>query len=131
LHDLGLQKSAALVVMPYGWQAVSGNAAVSPILSKLYQESDLFRSATVALINPETARTRGLREGAVATLQTRGGEMHLRISVDATVMPGVVHVAVGPQGNHETIRMPVADNILAICSTSNDGSWRVTPVLET
>ncbi len=131
MHELGVQKNTAeLVVMPYGWQAVSGNAAVSPILSKLYQESDLFRSGTIGLINPETARRRGLRDGANASVRTPGGKMQLRISLDETVMPGVVHVAVGPGVCDDTIRMP-ADTILAICGVHDDGSWRVTPVLET
>jgi hypothetical protein len=70
-------------------------APLSPLMSKLYQESNLRLAANHAALNPATARACGVGEGARAILQTRGGSAQIEISLDSGVPPGVVKVAAG------------------------------------
>jgi hypothetical protein len=70
-------------------------APLSPLMSKLYQESNLRLSPNHAVLNPVTARACGVAEGARAILQTRCGNAQIEISIDSGVPPGVVKVAAG------------------------------------
>jgi hypothetical protein len=70
-------------------------APLSPLMSKLYQESNLRLSPNHALLNPVTARACGVAEGARAILQTRCGSAQIEISLDSGLPPGVVKVAAG------------------------------------
>jgi anaerobic selenocysteine-containing dehydrogenase len=70
-------------------------APLSPLMSKLYQESNLRLSPNHAVLNPVTARACGVAEGARAILQTRCGSAQIEISLDSGVPPGVVKVAAG------------------------------------
>jgi anaerobic selenocysteine-containing dehydrogenase len=70
-------------------------APLSPLMSKLYQESNLRLAANHAVLNPVTARACGVAEGARAILQTRCGSAQIEISLDSGVPPGVVKVAAG------------------------------------
>jgi hypothetical protein len=71
-------------------------APLSPLLSKLYQESNLRLAANHAVLNPVTARACGVEEGMRAILQTRCGSAQIEVSLDSGVPPGVVQVAAGP-----------------------------------
>jgi anaerobic selenocysteine-containing dehydrogenase len=71
-------------------------APLSPLMSKLYQESNLRLAANHAVLHPVTARACGVLEGARAILQTRCGSAQIEISLDSGVPPGVVKVAAGP-----------------------------------
>jgi len=70
-------------------------APLSPLMSKLYQESNLRLSPNHAVLNPVTARACGVGDGARAILQTRCGSAQIEISIDSGVPPGVVKVAAG------------------------------------
>src|ERR1035437_10185052 len=70
-------------------------APLSPLMSKLYQESNLRLAANQAVLNPVTARACGVAKGARAILQTRCGSAQIEISLDSGVPPGVVKVAAG------------------------------------
>ncbi len=70
-------------------------APLSPLMSKLYQESNLRLAANHAALNPVTARACGVADGARAILQTRCGSAQIEISLDSGVPPGVVKVAAG------------------------------------
>jgi anaerobic selenocysteine-containing dehydrogenase len=70
-------------------------APLSPLMSKLYQESNLRLAANHAALNPATARACGVKEGARAILQTRCGSSRIEVSLDSGVPPGVVKVAAG------------------------------------
>jgi len=69
---------------------------VSPLVTKLYQESGLRRRAGTVAINPETARELGLTRGARARLETRVGVAKVRIELDHGVMPDLVALEIGP-----------------------------------
>ena len=75
-----------------------GSAApVSPILSKLHQESNLRLGPHQAALHPETARACGVADGGRATLETRHGKCAIEVTIDSGIPPGVVQVAARPE----------------------------------
>lgn len=117
-----------LVLMPFGWRGAVGNGQVAPVMSKLYQESGLRDLANQAFINPDTGSAIGLVDGEPAMLKTPRGAMTVEMQFDPAVMPGVIHVAIGPAPNGTESAQKLEENILAICQIENDSTWRVTPV---
>jgi anaerobic selenocysteine-containing dehydrogenase len=113
--------------MPFGWRGAVGNGQVSPVMSKLYQESGLRNLANQAFINPDTGSANGLVDGAPALLKTPRGAVTAKMQFDPAVMPGVIHVAIGPAPNGTESAQKLEENILAICRIENDSTWRVTP----
>jgi len=69
----------------------------SPLMTKLYQESGLRLPGNAAVVNPETARVHGFKNGGRATVDGLGGgfavQVAVQLIVDPAVMPGVVEVA--------------------------------------
>jgi anaerobic selenocysteine-containing dehydrogenase len=116
-----------LVLMPFGWRGAVGNGQLSPVMSKLYQESGLRDLANSAVVNPETANACGLLNGDHVRIRTSLGSIETEIHFDPAVMPGVVHVAVGPARNGSGNDGKIIENILAICNLDHDATWRVTP----
>ncbi len=119
--------ASSLLLMPFGWRGAVGNGQISPLLSKIYQESELREAANQAFINPDTARAHGIAEEGPARLQTSTGVMRVRLHFDAAVQPGVVQVAVAPLPNGAAGVNGTEENVLALCALQEDGSWRVTP----
>jgi hypothetical protein len=64
----------------------------SPILSKLYQESNLRLGPNRVALHPSC----GIDEGARATFQTSLGKCPVTVTLDAGVPPGLVQVAASP-----------------------------------
>jgi anaerobic selenocysteine-containing dehydrogenase len=73
--------------------AVLAEAPTSPLLSKIYQESNLKLGPKQAAIHPDEARAAGVVDGARAVLETLAGRIDVEVRVDASVSPGVVLVA--------------------------------------
>lgn len=122
-----MQREYPLVLMPFGWRGAVGNGQFSPVMSKLYQESGLRDLANQAFVNPETGDACGLIDGVPALIKTTSGSIKTEIHFDSAVMPGVVHVAVGPARNGAENVKNYIENILSICNLENDTTWRVTP----
>jgi hypothetical protein len=68
----------------------------SPILSKVYQESNLRMAANRTALHPSAASECGVEDGGKAILQTRCGKLEIHVTLDAGVPRGVVKVAAGP-----------------------------------
>ncbi|HWC96533.1 MAG TPA: hypothetical protein VG456_07285 [Candidatus Sulfopaludibacter sp.] len=68
----------------------------SPILSKLYQESNLRLAANRIVLHPSAARQCGVEDGGRALLQTRCGKLEVQVACDPSLPPGMVQVAAGP-----------------------------------
>lgn len=68
-------------------------ALVSPLMSKVYQESDLLLAPNVVALHPQNAAARGLADGGRAILQTKKGEWPVRVVTDTSVPPGVLLTA--------------------------------------
>jgi menaquinone reductase, molybdopterin-binding-like subunit len=119
-------KEYPLVLMPFGWRVAVGNGQVSPVMSKLYQESGLRSLANQAFLNPDTGGAVGLEDGKQAIIVTQQGSMFVTIRFDSGVMPAVIHVAVGPARNGTESMNEIDENILQICQVESDATWRVT-----
>jgi hypothetical protein len=69
----------------------------SPLMSKLYQDSDLRLAPNSAALHPDTARSSGVEGGARAVLQTQYGNCAIGVILDPSVPGGMVEVAAGPE----------------------------------
>jgi anaerobic selenocysteine-containing dehydrogenase len=69
---------------------------VSPLMTKLYQESNLRLAPNRVALHPDDARAATLANGARATLQTRTGKCTVEVTVDPAVPPGAVQVGSSP-----------------------------------
>ena len=67
-------------------------ALVSPLMTKLYQESNLRLAPNRVALHPGDARAANLPNGAHAILQTRIGKCSVEVTVDPSVPPGAVLV---------------------------------------
>jgi menaquinone reductase, molybdopterin-binding-like subunit len=119
-------KEYPLVLMPFGWRGAVDNGQVSPVMSKLYQESGLRDLANQAFVNPDTGGAAGLEDGKQAVIATQQGSMLVTIRFDSGVMPAVIQVAVGPTRNGNEIAKEIDENILQVCRVESDSAWRVT-----
>jgi anaerobic selenocysteine-containing dehydrogenase len=71
-------------------------ALVSPLMTKLYQESGLRLAPNRVALNPSDAHAANLSNGARAMLQTHIGKCAVEVTVDPAVPPGAVQVGSSP-----------------------------------
>jgi formylmethanofuran dehydrogenase subunit D len=130
LRDVGrtpTPEPGPLVLVPTGWRAAIDQGALSPLMSKVFQESDLRDMAGRVFLNPSTAASVGVTSGGRALLKTSAGSATVTVVETETVMPGVISGVVGPLPNGVTTGDgPGNDDILALCDLRDDGTWRVT-----
>ena len=69
----------------------------SPLMSKLYQDSDLRLPPNTAALHPETARAAGLEGAGRATLQTQFGSCAIALAPDPSIPPGMLAVSPGAE----------------------------------
>ncbi len=116
-----------LTLMPTGWRAAIDSGALSPLMSKVFQESDLRDVAGRVFVNPSTAASAGVTSGGRAVVRTRTGSATLIVVESEGVMPGVISGVVGPLPNGATAKDELEnDDILALCDLQDDGTWRLT-----
>jgi menaquinone reductase, molybdopterin-binding-like subunit len=121
--------AANITLLPYGSRDVAASAACSPLLTKIYQESELRPSLSAAAVNPATIRQLGLRPGRRAVLKTTGGNLTVKLVADQSVMPGTVRVACGPDGVALGVeKAAMRRGILDICGVDENGVWRSSAV---
>jgi anaerobic selenocysteine-containing dehydrogenase len=113
-----------VIAVGYGWRAASGEAPVSPLLTKIYQESGLRQASNVAALNPATAKALGLEEGRGVRVESRAGSATLRVALDPGIMPGVVRLSCGPSFEYAAGAADPADASL-LCKL---GDTRTVPV---
>jgi len=116
--------SREVTVMPYGWKVAAAGAALPPVLSKLYRESGLRPAAPQAAVSPATARACGVVHGGAGTLATSRGSVGVEVVVDPAVMPGVVHLATGPDARCLGEGGDDDDVVVDICIDANGLAWR-------
>lgn len=69
---------------------------MSPLMTKVYQESNLRLAPNRAAISPDAGRALGLENGARAFLETRRGRCAVQIAIDPALPPGAIEVAARP-----------------------------------
>ncbi len=85
-------------------------ADVSPLMTKLWVESNLKPRVQRVFVHPDTARQLALESGARARITSACGECLVDVSLDTAVQPGVLQMAAGQAW-------------FALCETK-DGAWR-------
>ncbi|MFA6455306.1 MAG: molybdopterin-dependent oxidoreductase [Bacteroidota bacterium] len=121
------QGTNELPMIAYGWRGATSTAQISPIMSKVFQETELRAVNGTVSVNPTTALQYGLSKEEPADLSTINGTMKVRVKVDPTVRPGVIEASIAPLPNGiETPKHPAGNNILNLCEVTNDGTWRMT-----
>lgn len=104
---------------------VTASGAVSPVMTKLYQESGLRHGAGTAVINPATARQIGLAAGRPARLEIPGGACRVAIATDHAVMPGVIEITAAPEAIAlGDVKAPGERHVLDILKPDAGGCWR-------
>jgi anaerobic selenocysteine-containing dehydrogenase len=96
-------------------------------MTKLYRESNVREAADIATINPKTGNDRKLKDGGKAIIETDGGSVEVKMRFDASVMPGVIQVAVGPSpASFDHTETLSRKSILEICEIESNSTWRTT-----
>jgi hypothetical protein len=113
-----------VAVMPFGVKAAAATAQVSPILSKVFQESGLRPAEGQGFINPSTCAKSGFSDGDSALLTSEAGLLRIVLRSDPTVMPGVIHLPVGPDPGAMNGPAHDAPGIFALCAAGG-GMWRI------
>lgn len=116
-----------LMLTAHGWKGTTSTSQMSPLLSKIFQESDLrYLNGTVS-IHPSTAASMGLVKDDHAVVITANGKMTVRIKIDPNVSTSMILASIGPLPNgKETPLQPAGTNILNLCEVKQDGTWRLT-----
>jgi menaquinone reductase, molybdopterin-binding-like subunit len=120
------QATEGPVMIPDGTRHAVAGSYVSPLMTKLYQESDLRVRSRHVRLNPITGTQNNLDNNSKAILQTEHGALEVTVRFDATVLPGVLLVAAGPTETGERPETAVGD-VLSLSTIQEDGTWRLTP----
>ncbi len=118
-----------VTLVPFGWRGVVDSGPVTPLITKLYQETEFRQGTNRALIHPATGRIYRLRDGSPAKIKTESGELTVQIEFNDAIMPDVVHVALGPDQDSITgvKEVRIENNVLSVCTLNEAGTWRATP----
>lgn len=103
-----------LALVPFGWRGAAG--PVSPLFSKLYQESRVRSSEGEARLNPATALEYGVTDRGRVVVETSCGSQAMTACLDEGVMPGVIEAAIEP-----------GTGVLEICDVEDWCGWRTAP----
>ena len=122
-----ISDSRNVVLEPFGMRGALSTGAISPIMSKIFQESNLRAAGGSLLLNPATASAIGVADRSMVTVKTARGSAKARVYVDASVMPGVARAAVGPLPNQTPVSEELGMTaVLELCTLRPDGTWRYT-----
>jgi anaerobic selenocysteine-containing dehydrogenase len=123
----GKDSRFSLILLPFMYTPGGGVGQISPLLTKVYQESGLRFTSDIALIEPATAAAAGLEDGDVAYVETRRGSHRMRITLDSSVLPGVIQASVGPDPVALTREgLEFGQNSLSLIELDADGAWTPT-----
>ena len=120
MMDINKLKSGKnqLTLIPFVEKAVYGSSEVSPLMSKVGQESGLRHFGCRAYLNSTTADGLSIVEGCRILLQTNNGSMQAEAHLDDSLMPGIVGIS-------NTMDL---QSLVALCEMNDDASICPTPV---
>ena len=106
-----------------------GTTPPSPLLTKLYQESDLRPAATTAAMGPATAARLGLADGQPIDIDAPAGAVRAALRIDPTLPPDRVALAAGPDpaALHPGSKVQ-SRGALPLVAAAADATWRETRV---
>ena len=118
-----------LMLVAFAARGAVGTTPPSPLLTKLYQESDLRPAGTTAAVAPGTAARLGLAEGQPARLETPAGAVRAAVRIDPTLPLDRVAVAAGPDAaSLHPGTGARSGGALPLVAAAADGTWRETRV---
>ena len=125
----GVERNQSLGLVAFAARGTAGAIPVSPLLTKLYQESDLRPGAMTAAISPSTADELGLAERQPVRIESPAGTVSAQLRIDSTLPPGRIALAAGPDPGalHPEARV-TARGALPLAVAAADGTWRETRV---
>jgi hypothetical protein len=88
--------TSTIAVVPTTWAPVTSCSRLSPLMTKLYQESGLRPTSEVAAVAPATAHACGVEDGAVAELRAGEQSSKVKVRVSDSLAPGMVQLSAGP-----------------------------------
>ncbi len=115
--------------MAFAARGTVGATPPSPLLTKLYQESDLRASAATAAVHPRTAAALGLPERRRVRIESASGEVLADLRADPLLPEGRLALSAGPDAAvlHPGTKARPA-GALPLAEVGSDGSWRATGV---
>ena len=118
-----------LALVAFAARGIAGTTPVSPLLTKLYQESDLRPAATTVAVSPRTAQGLGLANRQPVRVESAAGTVAAQLRIDPTLPPGRVALAAGPDpAALHPGTTTAACGALPLAVTAADGTWRGTRV---
>jgi anaerobic selenocysteine-containing dehydrogenase len=117
IHKMQAWKDQRMLV-PVVEKTVYNNSEISPLMSKVGQESGLRPFGCRVYLHPTTINGLDITDGCRVQVQTKKGSMKAEAHLDDTIMPGVVGIShtMDPQ------------SLYALCEVNSDGSIYPTPV---
>jgi len=116
-------------LLPHGTRGAGSSGVNHPMMSKIYQESNLRLPSDVASISPSTGKMNGLSDGKPVRVKTDFGQTILKARFDQSIMDGVVQVQVGEETGTTARRESLqGSNTLDICRIESDSTWKTTSV---
>jgi hypothetical protein len=110
-----------------GLRSALGAGSLAPVMSKVFQESELRSRTGVVILNGATARLHSLRTGDRIRLRSPEGSLVATLHIEETVADMVALLPVGPSPHiGQGIERSSEEESLRLCSLSNDGSWKTT-----
>ncbi len=88
--------SSGVTVIATTWALVTSCSRLSPLMTKLYQESGLRPTSEVAALAQQTADAFGLAEGSSAELRTGEASSTVKVRISDSLAPGTVQLSAGP-----------------------------------
>jgi anaerobic selenocysteine-containing dehydrogenase len=123
-----LPDGSGLQLLATGWRGAVTSSMMSPIMSKVFQETELRPGHGTVSLNPVTAEALSLRHGMTATISTQNGSETVTVMISPMVRPGIAEGAIGPMRNGlETPAEHSGQTLLHLCVVADDGTWRITP----
>lgn len=107
-----------LLLVPFVERTAYGSTEISPLMSKVGQESGLRHFGCQVFLNPKTGTEFSISDGSRVVLKTKNGSLQADARLDASIMPGIA--AVSDTFNRQSI--------FSLCEISSDASIRPTPV---
>lgn len=117
-----------LRLSPVGSVACTEMSAVTPLVTKLNQESTLLLRHGYASVNPATASALGVKDGDKVVAKTAKGEATLVLNLEPSVAPDIVWASAMPNNPFSKTDKQSACGILNLCEADAEGAWRFTPV---
>jgi anaerobic selenocysteine-containing dehydrogenase len=119
----------SLALVAFAARGTAGTTPVSPLLSKLYQESNLRPAATTVAMSPRTAEGLGLANRQPVRVESAAGAVAAELRIDPTLPPGRVALAAGPDpAALHPGATTAARGALPLAVAAADGTWRGTRV---